>query len=313
MKFYFAPLEGITGYILRSTYHAHFEAADKYFIPFFTPTYTHKFGSKEMNEILPEHNRGMYTVPQILTNNADDFIWSVKWLQENGYDEVNLNLGCPSKTVVTKGKGSGFLTELEELDRFFEKVFQETDAKISVKTRLGRFDAEEYEEISKIYNRYPLEEVILHPRIQEQFYKGIPNYEAYAKAAAESAHPICYNGDVFSKTDYEQIMERFPNTEQIMLGRGILRHPGLIGRLKNGEIVTAEQIKAYHDQILSQYKEVLYGEKNVLFKMKELWFYLGESFEESKKYTKKIKKAEKIWAYEEAVEQLFANCNLKDY
>lgn len=310
MEFYLAPLEGITGHIMRSTYHAHFTAADKYYIPFLTPTYTRKFGSKEINEVLPEHNLGMNTVPQILTNRAEDFIWCVKWLQEYGYEEVNFNLGCPSKTVVSKSRGSGFLSELDELDRFFEEVFREVDVKLSVKTRLGKFDAEEFEDILELYNRYPFEEIIIHPRVQKQFYLGKPDMDAFAKALEKSKHPICYNGDIFTLEDYQYFIEQFSQIERIMLGRGILRNPGLITLLKEDRKVDKAKMRAYHDALYDRYQSVLYGEKNVLFKMKELWVYLGEAFEDSKRYTKKIKKAEKLWIYEEAVNKLFEECEL---
>lgn len=310
MKFYMAPLEGITGYIMRSTYHAYFTAADKYFIPFLTPTYTRKFGNKEINEVLPEHNRGMYTVPQILTNRAEDFIWCVKWLQEYGYNEVNLNLGCPSKTVVSKNRGSGFLAELDELDRFFDAVFCETNAKISVKTRIGKYDAEEWDDILELYNQYPLEEVIVHPRVQKQFYTGTPDWDAFEKAIEKCRHPLCYNGDIFTLEDYSKFTERFHDVDRIMLGRGILRNPGLIALLKMEDRMDKVTLKAYHDELYDRYKDYMSGEKNVLFKMKEFWVYLGESFEESKKYTKKIKKAEKLYAYEEAVSKLFEECEL---
>lgn len=311
MRYYLAPLEGITGYIMRSTYHHYFEAADKYFIPFITPTYTRKFGSKEKNDVLPEHNKGMYAVPQILTNKAEDFLWATEWLGEYGYDEVNLNLGCPSKTVVTKHKGSGFLTQTEELDRFFDEVFSKTAAKVSVKTRLGRFEPEEFEALLEIYNRYPIHEVIIHPRVQEEFYKGKPHMEVFAKAYGESTNPLCYNGDIFTKADQECLLERVLELECVMLGRGILRNPALIGVLKHGRMPEKDVVRAYHDELYARYQEVLFGEKTVLFKMKEFWFYLDELFEDNKKYAKQIKKAERLSAYEEAVERMFLECEFK--
>lgn len=310
MEFYLAPLEGITGHMMRSTYHEYFASADKYYIPFLTPSYTRKFGSKEINEVLPEHNKGMHTVPQILTNRAEDFIWCAKWLQEYGYEEVNFNLGCPSKTVVSKNRGSGFLSELDELERFFDDVFRETKVKISVKTRLGRFDAEEFEEIMELYNCYPFEEIIIHPRVQKQFYLGKPDLDAFGKALETCRHPVCYNGDIFSLEDYKKFTDRFPQVDRIMLGRGILRNPGLISLLREGENMDKSVLRAYHDTLYNRYRQVLYGEKNVLFKMKEFWVYLGESFQDNKKYIKKIKKAEKLWIYEEAVNKLFEECEL---
>lgn len=311
MRYYLAPLEGITGYIMRSTYHNYFESADKYFIPFISPTYTRKFGSKEIGDVLPEHNQGMYAVPQVLTNKAEDFLWTVDWLGQYGYEEVNLNLGCPSKTVVTKHRGSGFLSQTEELDRFFDEVFSKTDAKISVKTRIGKFEPEEFEELLQIYNRYPIHELIVHPRVQQEYYKGKPHLDIFEKAYEESQNPLCYNGDIFTSEDYGKLMERFPKLDCIMLGRGILRNPALIGVLKNGESPKKEVIKAYHDELYAKYQEVLFGEKTVLFKMKEFWFYLDELFEDNKKYMKQIRKAEKLSVYENAVNTMFLMCEIK--
>ena len=312
MKFYMAPLEGITGYIYRNAYHACFEPADKYFIPFLNPNQKGKFSSRERNDILPEHNQGMYAVPQIMTNKAEDFVRLAKQLREEfGYEEVNLNLGCPSKTVVGRHRGSGFLILTDELNRFFEEVFARLDMKVSVKTRTGKYSHDEWEELLDIYNRYPLEELIVHPRVQQDYYKNTPNLEAFRHAAENSKNPLCYNGDIFTKEDYETFHNQFPQTETIMLGRGILRTPGLIAAIKGKEPPDKERIRHIHDNIYQGYQKTIPGEKNILFKMKELWTYLEHSFTEPKKYMKKIKKSEKLSVYEEAVNALFAEQNLR--
>ena len=202
MKYYLAPLEGITTYIYRRAYHTHYRPMEKYFTPFL--------------------------VPQILTNDAKGFLDTVEKLKGYGYDEVNLNLGCPSKTVVSKGRGSGFLIHTEELNRFLDEIYAKADVKISIKTRIGKFDADEWGELLRIYNQYPLEELIVHPRVQQQFYKGHPDLDAFADAVKECKHTLCYNGDIFTTEDMEKLKKRFPEASCIMLGRGILRNPELI-------------------------------------------------------------------------------------
>lgn len=146
MKYYLAPLEGITGYIFRNAHQKYFTSADKYFTPFLVPKPNtgKQFTAKELADILPEHNQGIYLVPQIMTNKAEDFVTMANALQEYGYQEINLNLGCPSKTVVSKGRGSGFLSDTEKLNRFFDFVFSHTNLKISVKTRIGLHDPDEF-------------------------------------------------------------------------------------------------------------------------------------------------------------------------
>ena len=303
LHLYFAPLEGITTYPYRNLHHKYFGGVDKYFTPFLAPGPEQGMSVKEMRDVLPENNAGVPVVPQILTNQAEDFIETAKKLAEYGYEEVNLNLGCPSRTVVTKGRGAGFLEEPDRLDRFLDEIFKKREWKISVKTRIGMSEPEEFEDLLKIYNRYPLEELIVHPRVQQQFYKGHPDLDAFADAVKECKHTLCYNGDIFTTEDMEKLKKRFPEASCIMLGRGKLRNPELIDIMNTGEKkIAAKKLRAFHDQIYQDYQEVSCGDKNVLFKMKELWCYLGTLFPDKEKQLKKIRKAEKLDRYEAVVE-----------
>lgn len=306
MQFYLAPLEGITGYIYRNAYHRHFRPMDKYFTPFLVPHSKRGFNAREMKEILPEHNEGLYVVPQILSNNAADCLQTIGKLKQFGYEEINLNMGCPSRTVVSKYRGSGFLARPEALDAFLEEVFAKADVKISVKTRIGRDEPEEFYEILDIYNKYPMEELIIHPRVQKDFYKNHPNLSMYEYAVKESRNPLCYNGDLFSAEDYERFTKRFPQTEKVMLGRGIIRNPGLVDKIENSGEVNAQKLRGFHDEVYEGYREISAGDKQMLFKMKEFWSYMIELFPECKKTAKKIKKAETVTAYEAAVKELFS-------
>lgn len=328
MKFYFAPMEGITGYIYRSAHHACFYPADKYFTPFISPKHNSKksFTARELNDILPEHNQGLHLVPQILTNQSEDFIRVAKDLRSYGYEEVNLNLGCPSKTVVTKKKGSGFLVQLPELTRFLHDIFMSLDMKISVKTRLGKEDPEEFYPLLEIFNQFPMEELIIHPRIQSDYYKMPVRLEMFREAVKLSKNPLCYNGDIFTLEDYRRFCQEFPEVETLMMGRGVLRNPGLPGQIAqmekesdcNKRLETEEHItigknnlREFHDRIYKEYRKVSSGDRNVLFKMKELWAYMIVLFAEPKKYEKLIKKSEKLSAYEMAVDGLFRECRIK--
>ncbi len=305
MKYYMAPLEGITTFIYRKAYHKYFAPMDKYFTPFLVPHSKKGFSKKELNEVIPEHNEGMYLVPQIMSNSAEGFLDTVEKLKRYGYKEVNLNLGCPSKTVVTKGRGSGFLAKPEELERFLDTIYNQADVTISIKTRIGKDSPEEFVRLLDIYNQYPVKELIIHPRIQQDFYKNIPNLEAFAYAYRESKNPVCYNGDIFSKHDYEKIVTRFPGIEMIMLGRGLTGNPGLAEELRGMDRVDGERLRSFHNQVLKDYMDLSFGDKNVLFKMKELWVYMGRLFPESEKLLKKIKKATDVKAYEQAVDEIF--------
>lgn len=228
MRYYMAPLEGVTTWTYRKTQAEVYGSLDKYFIPFIECHEKRDFKTRERAEILPEHNEGLYAVPQILTNRADGFLRLASALKEMGYEEVNLNLGCPSKTVVSRGKGSGFLAKPEELDRFLEDIFSGTDVRISVKTRIGKDGPEEFGRLLEIFNRYPLKELIIHPRVQADYYKNEPRRQAYREAREKSANPLCYNGDLFTAEDIRRFQEEFPGETCVMLGRGLIQNPGLV-------------------------------------------------------------------------------------
>lgn len=227
MELYFAPMEGVTGYVYRNAHRAHFGGVDKYFSPFLSPNQNHRFTSKEENDVLPEHNRGIHLVPQILTNRAEDFIWAAGEMKARGYGEVNLNLGCPSGTVTAKHKGSGFLALPDALDRFLDEVFQAVDMEISVKTRVGSVSPDEFEALLEIFNRYPIKELTVHPRVRLDYYKNTPNLEAFALALERSRCPVCYNGDIFTTQRFHELCGRFSHLRAVMLGRGLVANPAL--------------------------------------------------------------------------------------
>lgn len=316
MKFYFAPMEGITGYLYRNAYETYFGRIDRYMTPFLVPTQKKTFTHREREDVIPEHNEGMTVIPQVMTNRAEDLIWTAAKLQDLGYDRVNLNLGCPSQTVVSKGRGSGFLAFPDRLEEFFDQVFDDPlfgtgQMKLSVKTRIGKESPEEFPKLMEIYNRYPLEELIIHPRVQKDFYRNEPRMDAFAYGLEISKNPVCYNGNIFSTEDYRNLTERFPNLERVMMGRGLLTNPWLTAEILGETDRDREQLHGFHDLLFSGYLQVMSGEKNALYKMKELWCYLICLFEDGEFYGKKIRKAERKKDYDTAVDGIFRELQIR--
>ena len=301
-----APLEGITGYIYRKTYAKYFGGVDKYFSPFISPNQKRICRTREQKDILPENNAGLYLVPQIMTNQADMFIKTVKYLQQYGYQEFNLNLGCPASTVVTKMKGSGFLAQPEKLEQFLEQIYEKCDANISIKTRIGFESAEEFSRLLSIFEKFPVNELIIHPRTRQDFYQNEPDMGAFSYAMSHSRHRICYNGNIFSKKDYTNLVENYPALQCVMLGRGILQNPTIIEQIKGNELPDKDHIKAFMTEICEKYKEELSGDQPVLFKMKELWQYLVFSFDVDEKWKKKMRKAQSLSEYQIIINELFS-------
>lgn len=306
VKYYMAPLESVTTWIYRQAHAKIYGRLDKYFIPFLEPHEKRDFKTRELQEILPEHNENIYAVPQILTNRSEGFIKLAKALKDWGYEEVNLNLGCPSKTVVTKGKGSGFLAKPEELERFLTEIFDALsgEVKISVKTRIGKEDPEEFPALLELFNKYPMEELIIHPRVQKDGYGNVPRLELYELAEKQSLNPLCYNGDLYTREQIRNFAERFPGTERLMFGRGFLRDPGLLYNEGKDSKDIFEKFWAFHDLVYEGYQERNMGDRNVLFKMKELWSYQVYQFSEPERLFKTFKKVQDCNEYEQMIRNL---------
>ena len=303
MKFYLAPMEGLTGYVFRNAHRECFGEMDRYFTPFLA---SKKLSSKEKKEVLPENNAGIDVVPQILTNKAEEFVFIVKQLELRGYKEINLNLGCPSGTVTAKNRGSGFLKVTDELRSFLEKIYAGSPLPISIKTRIGAYNPEEFQELVELYNEFPLTELIIHPRLMTDFYKGSPRLENFAEAVSKSVHSLCYNGDVNTVSDYNRIAKMFPTVEKIMLGRGLLANPGLVNEIKGEAPISTTLLEDFHKKLFEGYKESIGDERNTLFKMKELWVFMRGFFKDCDRELQNIRKADNFMEYEIAVRALMA-------
>lgn len=310
MNLYFAPLEGIGGYIYRNAQADYFEKADKYYSPFLAPNQNRSISPKEYKDIAPEHNEDITLVPQIMANNVEIFLKAAQELEQLGYKEINLNLGCPSRTVVTKYRGAGFLAKPDALEQFLEEVYSKLNIRLSLKTRLGMEDEEEFEHLLDIYNKFPVSELIIHPRVQTDYYKNTPRMESFLNALEKSKNPVVYNGDIFNKEKYQQVMKQM-DVSGVMLGRGVLANPALFGEIRGTEKLSKERLWEFHERLLADYTQEMSGERNVLFKMKELWFYLAWSFTNTEKYEKKIRKAQHLSDYRLVVKQLFFEQELR--
>ena len=293
MNLYFAPMEGITSYTYRNAHSMCFGSCDKYFAPFIVPTENERITLKTLRDLLPENNKTKI-VPQVLSNDGKVFGEFAKKLQYLGYDEVNLNFGCPSGTVVKKFRGAGALKDLEMLDRFLDEAFSNSDIKISVKTRTGFDSHDEFEKIMEIYNKYPISELIVHPRIREEYYKGVPNMESFDKAYNTSKTDLCYNGDVWTKERFCEIIAKYPNIKSVMLGRCTVKNPALFREIKGGEKLKTKELVDFSRVLQERYMELLKSEHYTFLRLKELWMLMILNFEDEKKIVKAIRKSKKL-------------------
>ncbi len=307
-------MEGVTDHIYRNIHHRHFPGIDKYYTPFISvyPSFTLK--NREKRGVMKENNRDIPLVPQFLVNEPKKFLYGVKLMQDYGWSEVNLNLGCPSGTVVSKGRGAGFLADPEKLDAFFAAFFEEVpaDMKISVKTRLGMENVDEFGPLLEIFNRYPIHELTIHPRLRTDYYKGPLHMDVFQTALRESRNPVCYNGDICTPADMEMLDRKLMITPSaVMICRGLVTNPALVRELQGGEKLGRKELQAFSNELYDAYREE-FEEKGLIFRMKELWGYMGASFSNCEKYLKGIRKAQTPADLRAAITNLFGACELRE-
>ena len=334
MNIYFAPMEGITGYLFRNAFEKTFPGIiTKYYAPFISSGVRKGVAGKDLKQLSPDNNLGICLVPQLLTNDPADFENAALVLRDLGYEEINLNLGCPSQTVVSKNRGAGLLADPDRLDSFLEKASDfsvQNNIRLSVKTRLGFSDTQEFPVILGIYEKYPLSELIIHLRLRTDYYKLPCHTECFDYAVENSGHRLVYNGDICSRKDVECIAQHYPGIGSVMIGRGFLKDPCMLydpdktsefetagngaenagtGTAEISGIDRSQKLWQFHNLLYASFKEEMSGQRNVLFKMKEIWSYMNESFDQgetdqgrkNKKAFKQIKKSQNLSDYEGAI------------
>lgn len=306
MNYYFAPMEGLTDSIYRLQHHRFFGGVNRYYMPFFSPTIHRTLTSKETRELPRADSVPFTVVPQVMTKCAEDFLWAAEVVRDLGYNEINLNIGCPSGTVVAKGKGSGMLRDLEELTKFFDSIFAVSPLPVTVKTRIGLESPEEFPAVLELYNRYPIKELTIHPRVRKQFYEGQVHREWFTYAMQHSTIPLCFNGDIRTLSDVSVLQEEYPGLNAVMIGRGLIADPGML--VGGTDIGTLE---SFLNALMDDYAVEFASCRNALFRMKENWAYLHDRFTGSDKLWKKMRKTTDAAEFRRLSAELLHTCPMK--
>ena len=288
----------------------HFGGIDLAIAPFVTTHGGRRFKTSHIRDLLPANNQDLPVIPQILSKNPEDFVHLANHLFDYGYGCVNLNLGCPFPQVANKGRGSGMLPFPERVADFLEATIPHLAGRLSIKTRLGRHLSDEIHALIPIFNRYPLQEIIIHPRTGVQMYTGQPDQEAFAASARELVHPVIYNGDITQLSQFNRLTARFPAIAGWMIGRGVLANPFLPGILKTGRDGAenkAARFYRFHDDLLDRYGHRLSGASHLLNRMKGFWQYFPTCFQDGAKARKRIQKARTLAQYQAAVHAFFTS------
>jgi tRNA-dihydrouridine synthase B len=311
LTIYSSPLQGFTDFRFRNAFQRFFGGIDKYIAPYIRINEKQEIKPGNERDILPANNRSLDLIPQIITKDADEFLFVAKHVQKLGYNELNWNLGCPYPMIVKRGMGSGLLSMPEKIDEILTRVFAETDIQVSVKMRLGYESSQEIFRVFPVLEKYRLANITIHPRIGKQLYNGKVDLIAFEECLGQTSHKIFYNGDITSVRRFRELKERFPTINHWMIGRGLIADPFLPSMIKADNPVYPEKryevLSSFHDTLFSSYEEALSGPKHLLMKMYSFWEFFSQSFPLSPKGLKKIKKAQNLSAYREVVQQIIYN------
>jgi tRNA-dihydrouridine synthase B len=306
-----SPLQGFTDFRFRNAFHKYFGGIDTFYAPYIRMNGKLVIKNNYQRDLKPEHNTELELIPQIMTNDAEEFIFAVKYIQELGYKEMNWNLGCPYPMVTKRGMGSGLICEPQKIDHILDRVHSETNILVSMKMRMGYEHPEEILDTFPILDKYPLKNVAIHARIGKQLYRGGVNLEAFERCVVSTKHTLYYNGDITSVSKFKEMQDRFPSIDHFMIGRGLIADPFLPSMIKNKTTEYPsnrwEVFSEFHDTIYQQYDAVLSGPTPIKMKMQGFWEYFSQSFSNPQKTFKKIKKAGNPRKYGEAVAEILRN------
>ena len=306
-----SPLQGFTDFRFRNAFHKYFGGIDTFYAPYIRLNGKMVIKNSYQKDLQPENNTTLEVIPQVMTGDADEFLFVVKYIQSLGYKELNWNLGCPYPMVTKQGMGSGLICNPEKIDHILKRAHEETDVVVSMKMRMGYENAEEILDVFPILDSYPLKNIAIHARIGKQLYKGGVDLDAFQRCVESTKHKLYYNGDITTVAKFTEMKVRFPTIDHFMMGRGLIADPFLPSMIKNN---TSEYPKdrwkifsEFHDTIYQQYDEALSGPTPIKMKMQGFWEYFSQATSNPQKAFKKIKKANNPKAYQQAVREILNN------
>ena len=306
-----SPLQGFTDFRFRNAFHKYFGGIDTFYSPYIKLNGKLVVKGSYERDILPENNSTLEVIPQIITNDAEEFLFVAKYVQQFGYKELNWNLGCPYPMVAKCGMGSGLIRNTDQIEHILKRVHNETDIIVSMKMRMGYENPTEILDVFPILEQYPIKNIAIHARIGKQLYKGGVDLDSFQKCLDTSKQKIYYNGDITSVAKFKELQERFPSIDHWMIGRGLIADPFLPSMIKNNTKEypknRLEIFEAFHDEIYQEYDAYLQGPTPIRMKMLGFWEYFSESFSIPQMTFKKIKKAGNSKNYEAAVKEIFKN------
>lgn len=307
LELHFAPLQGYTEDAYRRLHHDIFGGVNTYYTPFLRLEHG-TVRPKDLRDISAEHNQGLTVVPQVIANGGTELEALLPFVQAQGYQRVDINMGCPFPLQTRHGRGAGLLLRPEKVGEIADVMLAHPEISFSLKMRLGMESCDEWRDVLPIVNRMPLAHLCVHPRVARQQYKGEVNMEAFESLVNATRHPVIYNGDIVSVEMMTRLQARFAGRlHGFMLGRGLLAQPWLAQEYVSGERLSCEAKRSLllklHTQLLAHFELRIPDEAQRLNKIRTLWEYMEPTL--GRKQWKRLMKAGNMRNYLALVEDLF--------
>ena len=302
-----APIQGITDFRFRNVFNQHFKGVDFYYAPYIRMDKGLIIPKARQKDVDPKNNEGLNLIPQVMSNDVDELLFLSQYLSDLGYTEMNWNLGCPYPMVTKRKLGAGMIPEPDMVNSLLGRIMPELKLKMSVKLRMGLFDYSEIDNLIPVLNQYPLKEIILHPRIGKDLYKNLADKNGFERVRSKFTSPLAYNGDINSKDDFQNLIQRFPEVNHVMLGRGLIANPFLSEEIIGTEIDADEKVqrfRKFHDLLLAEVSGALSGHSHIITRMRSYWEYFAQSFADPHKVFKLVKKSTSLDKYDGAVRRI---------
>jgi len=309
-----APMQALTDVHFMNTYQTAFGGFTEMMAPYIMASGKSHIKVQHVRSYFSNLHDDITLIPQLLSNDAEGFIYLANTLYDLGFNKINWNLGCPSPFIMKKLRGAGLLAYPDKIETLLENIIPHLKPTLSIKLRLGINYTDDIFPIIDILNKFPIAETIVHARTASQHYEGKANKTFFGEIYPLFNMPVIYNGDILTKEDIFEMESVFPNLKGFMIGRGAFINPFITNQINGIELTDAEKVEKYQEfyfELHNYYKTKTQTELGFLGRMKELWFYFSQSFHKGESYLFALKTINEIPLFEQTVKNIFASGKLK--